>query len=426
MKAKSLFVALLLIGIASHGQEITIKTNDGKEHVITIQATEKDKQENDSIKLSNLLEKFKLYNSIFKEEYQSLEKYTDADLNTLMTKSAISYKYKRDSIYDIAIKLKREYLKAGKKKENLDKYFPDDISFTEASKNCCETKEEKKEEKKDSNIEEDKFMYLNAADFDFSSNKLGYVGHINFYSPPTKKYKFGFNTGILKINYSNNDSITRYRNENVLINPLDILQVGSSYSKQYNQYKTKISNTSYSIYSQLLFRLMCENKTRIFLHAHAELLISKLSIATSIATIQTETITINTSDEIPERASPFLVKEDVDNQNILSGYFGGGVTFDLLFAKKSSLFFQPTFGVTTNYPQVASVNDQERIYYRLEEDRNWNGFYLIRSYYRQFLADGSELILGADIRGMLPYYNPYYSLYIGLNISIEKITELFK
>ncbi|UWY27336.1 hypothetical protein N4T20_16595 [Flavobacterium sp. TR2] len=284
------------------------------------------------------------------------------------------------------------------------------------------------------------FMYLNAVDFDFTTNKAGYTGHFNIYSPPIDSSKWGYNAGVMKINYSTSDSIMLYTDEYVKLKPLDKLVVGSKYEARYNEHKIKNKNSSYSIYMQALYALRnpSGNATKIFAHAHGELLISNFEISEAINTLQRDTLTITSLDSIPKILSSQNNKNNTKIKSI-TGYFGLGVTFDLKCTERSRLFFQPTIGYTTNYPQPSSVNtDGNAASYYLSEIKEWNPFYLVRSYFRYILstrggagADGakaatSELILGTDIRGLFPKFAPYYSVYIGLNLDLAKLVDLFK
>lgn len=294
------------------------------------------------------------------------------------------------------------------------------------------------------------FMYLNAVDFDFTTDKAGYTGHFNIYSPPTPDdaltwTSWGYNAGIMKINYSTSDSIITNRQEFVKLKPLDKLTIGTKYESKYNEYKYKYKISSYSIYMQPMYALSnpIGNTSKIFAHAHGELLISNYETNTEINTIQRDTLTITSLDSIPERMLATQGNKYLRKNKIINGYFGVGMTFDLKCTNDSRLFFQPTIGYTTNYPQPASVNTNGNAnsYYQISEIKDWNSFYLIRSYFRYILAKNpvpvssatgtvgttsSELILGTDIRGLFPRFAPFYSVYIGLNLDLAKLTDLFK
>ncbi len=54
----------------------------------------------------------------------------------------------------------------------------------------------------------------------------------------------------------------------------------------------------------------------------------------------------------------------------------------------------------------------------------WRSFYLIRANYKHILSKDATVIVGMDIRGLLPLYNPQYAAYIGLNIGLDSILGL--
>lgn len=285
-------------------------------------------------------------------------------------------------------------------------------------------------------------MYLNAVDFDFTTNKTGYTGHFNIYSPPIGPSCWGYNAGVMKINYSTSDSIMLYRQDFVKLKPLDELTIGTKYEYKYNEYKNKNKISSYSIYIQPMYALKNPdgNSTKIFAHAHGELLISNLETSIAINTIQRDTLTITSLDSIPQRILPTQGDKYERKSKSINGYFGLGLTYDLKCTDNSRLFFQPTLGYTTNFPQASSVNTNgnANTYYQISEIKDWNSFYLVRSYFRYILSKNtatenggmetasSELILGTDIRGLFPRFAPFYSVYIGLNLDLAKLTDLFK
>lgn len=407
MKTKLLLLIILVSSGLAYSQE-----KDGQNRPLiqfNFTAPLKDNAKQDSIKLTSAFDQYKQYNNLFKHEYSRLNGVHDVKSHSAIFDAAEKYKYSRDSVYFTAMKLKTEYIAAGSKKSKLDTFFPDDVS---------------KVDEKPENKGRNKFMYLNAIDFDFAKSKSGYVGHLNFYAPCEEKFGFAWNAGFLKINYTSKDSIIANRQDNILLNPLDEPGVGSQYVRQYNTYKVKAKNASYSIYMQPLLKLTAKkNKNLIFAHLHGELLISKLTQTIEINNIAKDTVTIDIPEEIPSRFTPYMTTSQTISKTFISGNFGGGLTFDLFFSEKSSLFVQGTVGYTTNYPHAASVNS---LNINNVESRKFNSFYLWRAYYRHKVTDSSELILATDIRGLFPRYEPYYSIYVGLNLSVEKIADLFK
>lgn len=305
----------------------------------------------------------------------------------------------------------------------------DKVGFTKTEltvrKPLPKLKEVKKEITKSPDKKKDelsRFMYLNAVDFDFNNSKSGYVGHLNMYRKPYTK--FGFNAGFMKINYNNNNDSTIVDSQNnIKMNPLNTANADTTYIRQYNQLTRKVKSTSFSIYFQALYNLRSKDKQyNIYAHAHFELLISRFTVSTTLKTISQDTITVPIAD-IPILRTTGMSNKFTTTRELLNGYFGGGLTFDLGLTENSSLFFQPTIGFTTNYPEVSSINSQNFSY--IDNNRNWNGFYLIRSYYRNKL-EKSEIIVGTDIRGLLPRYQPYYSVYIGVNIDVNALAGILK
>lgn len=275
---------------------------------------------------------------------------------------------------------------------------------------------------------------LNAYNFDFGATSLSsnYVGHLNLFAPSlNKKKKWGFNTGIMKINYgqkdTSNSSGTIIR-ENVFINPFDTLAVGLKYLKQFNSYKTELKNTVWSFYAQPLYELTTKgSEQHVYAHVHLELLASKWSSTTTITNVKQDTGVITNLINTPVLRSG-LTSNNTYTVNSLSGYFGTGFTFDLKPWDGSSFFFQPTIGITSNTPSPASTdigsNIRSSSVKRGESIRNWRVFYLVRASYRQTLSKDATVIVGMDIRGLLPLYAPQYAAFVGLNLGLDSILGL--
>ena len=304
-------------------------------------------------------------------------------------------------------------------------------------------------------IQDDRIMFLNAYNFDFGSTSLksNYVGHINLFSPSinkkeknTQKMKdsrwgWGFNTGILKINYQQKDSSNTFNSfkENVFISPFDVLKDSVRYLKQINNYKVEKSNTVWSFYVQPTFELTkASSDQHIYLHGHAELLASQWHSKTSIMNSKTDTATF-----IGPAPKDFVIRSNISSEvnstvNTVAGYFGLGLTFDLKPWTKGSFFFQPTVGFTTNKPSPSSTDISNNIQtggtgLRTESKlgKTWNPFYLVRAYYTHSIAEkatekGTTIVLGMDIRGFFPVYVPQYAAYIGLNVGFDSILDLIK
>jgi len=276
-------------------------------------------------------------------------------------------------------------------------------------------------------------LFLNAYNFDFGSTGLSsnYVGHLNFFVPScSKSNKWGFNSGIMKINYGQKDTSNGIPiRENVFINPFDTATIGLKYLKQINGYKIEKKNTVWSFYVQPLYELTRkEDNFHVYAHLHLELLASKWSSTTTITNIKQDTgiITAPLNSLVLRSA---LQNSSTFTVNSLSGYFGLGFTFDIKPWNGGSFFFQPTIGITSNKPSPSSVDiNSNPIAYsknKTDKPRIWNGFYLVRAYYKHVIAeDKATAVIGVDIRGLLPLYAPQYAAYVGLNLTLKSIFDL--
>lgn len=112
----------------------------------------------------------------------------------------------------------------------------------------------------------------------------------------------------------------------------------------------------------------------------------------------------------------------------MSGYFGAGLTYDLQHWKGGRFFIQPTLGFNTSSVLINSVIENNKITATKQPEliNCVEGFYLVRAFYQHVATGSATLIIGLDIRGRLPIYSPNYAAYAGINLSIDKITELFK
>jgi hypothetical protein len=287
-----------------------------------------------------------------------------------------------------------------------------------------------------------KLMYLNAYNFDFNSSlKSNYLGHFNVLLPPKKKNSWGVNLGVMKINYNNNfndDSI--FAIQNVLINPLDSIRPGTKYIKEFNKYKSTYQNTGWSIYIQPMFQINSDINSKIYLHGHIELFINNWSVTTTVTNIQKDTVKLDANNT---RGGYFYAPSNfISNKTLYNGYFGGGLTFDLCPWETSSLFIQGSIGWTTNFPQADPVDDLVKktsaamngpiiistrggtTYSQINSSKKGSIFYLSRVYLKQDISSSSTVIIGADIRGIFPEYNPLYAVYVGLNLDLTVLAKL--
>lgn len=343
----------------------------------------------------------------------------------------------------------------------LVSYFSNaqDIKEKEPTKKVAPDEKNGPQEKKGiSKIQDDRIMFLNAYNFDFGNTSLAsnYVGHINLFSPSLSKqetsesrekikmkqerFGWGFNTGILKINYNQKDSSNRFQNyrENVFISPFDELKDGTKFLRQINNFKVETKTTVWSFYVQPTFELTkASGSQHIYAHFHSELLAAKWSSTTNIINVQESKDTgVYTQSAYPDIVIRSRISSEVSNSsNTLSGYFGVGFTFDLKPWERGSFFFQPTIGYTTNKPGASSTDISNSI--RLGAGvrsgsvfgKTWNSFYLVRAYYTHSIAKttsdkGATIVLGVDVRGLFPLYAPQYAAYIGLNVGFDSILDL--
>ncbi len=280
---------------------------------------------------------------------------------------------------------------------------------------------------------ENRLMYLNAGTFDFLESKINYVGHVNIFAPNAtieKDTRFGFNTGIMKLNYwMNNGTVDtlmqQRRYQNVSLNPLKTLDSGGKYLRQSNTYTTRIKNTVYSFYAQPMIDIIEKGSSdaQIYFHLHGELLVSRYEAKTTLVNNLTDTnIYAGNENGRDIGLRDYLPAEVVYNRTYLNGYFGGGFTFNCIPWKEGTFFFQPTFGVTTDNPydvQRTLLSGMPR-----PVNRIWSGFYLVRAYYTHTLSADANVVLGTDIRGLLPTFDPAYAAYVGVNLSVGAAMKL--
>lgn len=165
----------------------------------------------------------------------------------------------------------------------------------------------------------DGFSFINAVNFDFNGNNgASYVGNINLFNPTSFSKKkegfgrFGYNLGIMKIDFSRNDSLnTSYDYyENVKVKPLDRIIIDTTkYLRQYNKLTTVSKNLTWSFYFQPTFSIICNPEFKLLLHVHTELFIDKWTTRTDISNYQQDSATITklTSDSLIKNLSPLKI-----------------------------------------------------------------------------------------------------------------------
>ena len=289
-------------------------------------------------------------------------------------------------------------------------------------------------------------IYTPAYNFDFGETKQkNWVHHVNLFSPDLcgghkhKLKKWGFNTGIMKLRYSNDDTLISYtRTENVMINPLNPpTQQGDPYLRQTSDYRTSVVNADWSFYVQPLWRItpwkdtpkLTDHKSvGIYAHGHAELFVNRMISTTTIANKGQDTAYLDTAQSLYVRGG--LTDNSTDKQTSSFGYFGGGLTFNIVPWPKGSFFFQPTVGWTNDNARMVGGRSY-RSRSQSESKPEWRFFYLVRAYYQHRLSDDAAGILGVDIRGIAdfkgPKYNnfgPNYAVYLGANLNVAGLLAI--
>ena len=281
-------------------------------------------------------------------------------------------------------------------------------------------------------------MLLNAVNFDFDgSGGSSYVGHLNIFSPDViqnKKWpKVGLNLGIMKINFSRNDSLNKsydYR-ENALLRPLDTIRVGTKYLRQYNKLTTVSKNITYSFYFQPTIGLIYKSNYRLLLHIHTELFVDKWSTVTTITNYQQDSSVVTAANfDILKDSMSMLNKFSKSTAELVTSnststklYFtlGAGLTLDVDLWYGASLFVQPTIGWAFDYARPRSINNKNLTYN--SPDQGTIGAHLTRFLLKQKLMGNLQAVIGIDVRGKFGF-DPTYSAYIGANIGLNGVRKM--
>jgi|GEM_PF-3952600 len=314
-----------------------------------------------------------------------------------------------------------------------------------------EPAEEEKKETKDPEtaLFNKGIMFLIGYNFDFKNSLSSQaVGILNFYSPASSKdevnrkgsRRWGFNCGIMHIDYHTNelDNISpAYYTESVYASNLPSDQ---SYTTMYNKYSTVVQNSINSVYFQPLYKLsdLGIDKNSIYLHGHMELLSSSWTAINTISALQKDKPNNNPS---PIFRRPYEGESTNSNEttitnktNYVNGYFGLGLTLDLqpTIDEGSNFFCQFTAGLTTHHPQLVVQNADDptqsaKSLYRISPSPRGAFFTYTRANYIHKLSEKSSLIIGSDIRNLWLSKKVItaYSVYLGLNLNIDKILGLF-
>jgi hypothetical protein len=272
-------------------------------------------------------------------------------------------------------------------------------------------------------VNESRYTFLNGINFDFKGeDQTKYVGHFNIFVPAKDKNRLAINTGLLKITYMPKDSIITSQVDNILIQPLDVIDgVGDTYNRQYNRYSAHTTVSSFSLYVQPMYLIFPDVGTaNIYLHGHLELLMSKYTTITKIKTIQTEEVTVAEGDEIPSGFIRLLAPQVSKTIDLNTGNFGIGTTVDFNFKDNCLLFLQGTVGFSLNHANNFPTIDNEG-HYNIATSGRSEKFYLVRTYFQYFTSKATQLVIGTDIRGYFPKETPYTSIYAGINLGLAEI-----
>jgi hypothetical protein len=298
---------------------------------------------------------------------------------------------------------------------------------------------------------------LNAANFDFSGKlSTSYLFRFNMFAPNLHKTPFGFNAGIEKINYTtgtingDDSSNVSYYQQNFVVNPLqinrsygDTLLNGGKYIQEYNQYTYTNSNTVWSFYFQPFLKIAPWNEVTsnegLYFHLHVELLVNEWTRTATIKNLYTNPDTSIAIAPFTNGDSSFYwVKNNpiVSHYNIITGNFGGGITFytnlhTALNDTATHFWGQATIGVSVNGPNFGLLNNPGRepspngsygtlLFYNPRP----KSFYLIRMNFTRSLSSTSQLMLGGVFRGNLGTQNVQYAAYLGLNVDLGAFAHL--
>ncbi len=439
MKTKITILLLLLIVLASKAQNVK----------------EMEEKFNQEMVFQN--SRLKTIEKSLKAEQKLLDNSIGDQTKSSQTiKNVEKYIFKRDSIVDLIEKLKNDAIKSIEFK-NIIKPVVEKVEETVVKDENNLSKEAKKILEKDAKKEKDdlkgsegavsriksdaskstskslnnnnpKYLYLNGFNFDFNnSDKSRYVGHLNIYVPA--KTSWGYNTGILKLNYQSKDTVVSYQKDNVLKNPLQDIKTDSTYQKQYNRYSTYAKTSSFSAYFQLLYKIARFDDnfkgTTIYFHLHSDLSSTKYEINSRIKTLDTLNVKYKDASDFPENTIDLILPQRNFNINLLNGNFGLGATLDLKFLDNCSLFVQPTIGIAVRHKELTSELEQIKTPLPIVNN-NVSTFFLFRSYFEYNVSQLSQLVVGIDVRGKIPNQLVFYSIYAGVNIGIDELGKLLQ
>ncbi|MBV8253528.1 MAG: hypothetical protein JO154_13055 [Chitinophaga sp.] len=298
--------------------------------------------------------------------------------------------------------------------------------------------------------------YLNAYNFGFGQSlKSNYLGRFNVFVKSIEDSNWGLNLGFTTINYNigDSDSTSSYFKQLVSPDPLlDKIPAGTKYASQLSKFVTKRQNSSQSLFIQPMYRILkVGTKFNFYAHAHLELLINKTSLTTTVNVLNVDSIVAPGNLNVDSAFFRFQPSNYSRSYTFLNGYFGGGITLDYSPLNNLKIFSQFTFGGTTNYPNTFSINDQNSVtlmppsvlnIYPPTSGRLGPGqseptrdtkpntksswFYYIHGFVSYNVTSAIQGLIGAEIRGLLPNYSPYYAVYAGVNVDLKSLFTSLK
>ncbi|MCU0433490.1 MAG: hypothetical protein MUC87_08560 [Bacteroidia bacterium] len=278
------------------------------------------------------------------------------------------------------------------------------------------------------------FTYMNAVSVDFNNqNKLTYTGQLQFFAPDlfgSPNRNWGFNAGMSRLKYSGADtSFSVQKTENIMLNQLQQPGQGDLYVQQLNQYNGFVRRSNTSFYFQPMFRIYPkDSKTtgllQLYAHLHTEILVSRWQSSVNVTTLMQDTAVIN-GNSIPV-FTPFSTQPPAYTSSYKYAYLGAGVTLDFCPLDNAQFFLQPTFGLTSNYPQFIGENRISTAITRPGRTGNtqFTPFYLLRGNYQQSLSDAATAILSVDVRGFIAGGSTELNAALGINIKLEEVFTL--
>ncbi|MEO6734431.1 MAG: hypothetical protein ABIN01_24635 [Ferruginibacter sp.] len=282
--------------------------------------------------------------------------------------------------------------------------------------------------------------YMNAVNFDFDgTGGSSYVGHLNvfkydaFYRSKNTKITIGLNCGILKTNFSRQDSLQESidYSENILIRPLDEIKVGNEYLRQYNNKSNVTKNVAWSYYFQPTIGLYCRQKFKLLFHLHGEYFVNKFTTITTIRNYQQakSTFTTDNIDEVKKDIAhvnkfeksltdPVLSRNAITKGNF---NFGAGITIDVTLWHGGSMFVQGTVGKAIDYVRPENVDSKTLSYSGVKKQSF--AAHLARYILSQQITNNMQAQIGVEIRGRFGE-TPTYSSFVGVNIGLEGLKKL--